>query len=177
MADYTLLPDAFRIDPTAYIAPNASLLGQVTMGPESSVWFGVVVRADLAPIMIGRETNIQDNSVLHVDAGKPVVLGDQVTVGHRAIVHGATVHDRSLIGMGSIILNGAVIGSESIIGAGAIVTERAVIPPRSLVLGVPGRVVRPVSEKELAYITHAWSAYVAYARQYLAEKRKPYSSV
>jgi carbonic anhydrase/acetyltransferase-like protein (isoleucine patch superfamily) len=176
MAEITLLPNAFRIDPSAFIAPNASLLGQVTLGPEASVWFGVVIRADLAPITIGRATNIQDNSVLHVDAGKPVVLGDQVTVGHRAIVHGATVHDRALIGMGSIILNGAVIGSESVIGAGALVTERAVIPPRSLVLGVPGRVVRPVSDKELAYITHAWSAYVEYSRRYLAEGRRPYAA-
>jgi carbonic anhydrase/acetyltransferase-like protein (isoleucine patch superfamily) len=174
--DFTLLPDAFRIDPSVFIAPNASLLGQVTIGPEASVWFGVVIRADLAPITIGRATNIQDNSVLHVDAGKPVILGDHVTVGHRAIVHGATVDDRTLIGMGAIVLNGAVIGAESVIGAGALVTERAVIPPRSLVLGVPGKVVRPVTEKELAYITHAWSAYVEYARQYLAEGRRPYAT-
>ena len=176
-ADIVLFPNDFRIDPSAFIAPNASLLGQVTMGPEASVWFGVVIRADLAPITIGRATNIQDNSVLHVDAGKPVVLGDHVTVGHRAIVHGATVEPRTLIGMGSIILNGAVIGAESVIGAGALVTERAVIPPRSLVLGVPGKVVRSVTEKELAYITHAWSAYVEYAKRYRAEGRQPYSSV
>ncbi len=174
-AHIMLLPDAFQIDPSAFIAPNATLLGQVTVGPEASVWFGVVIRADLAPITIGRATNIQDNSVLHVDAGKPVILGDHVTVGHRAIVHGATVQARTLIGMGSIILNGAVIGSESIIGAGALVTERAVIPPRSLVLGVPGKVIRSVTEKELAYIAHAWSAYVEYGRRYLAEGRKAYS--
>lgn len=173
-ADLILLPNEFRIDPSAFIAPNATLLGQVTLGPEASVWFGVVIRADLAPITIGLATNIQDNSVIHVDAGKPVTLGDHVTVGHRAIVHGATVESRSLIGMGSIILNGAVIGSESIIGAGALVPERAVIPPRSLVLGVPGKVVRSVTEKELAYITHAWSAYVEYARQYRAEGRQAY---
>jgi len=170
-----LLPNAFQIDPSAFIAPNATLLGQVTIGPEASVWFGVVIRADLAPITLGRATNIQDNSVLHVDAGKPVILGDHVTVGHRAIVHGATVESRALIGMGSIILNGAVIGAESVIGAGALVTERAVIPPRSLVLGVPGKVVRSVTEKELAYITHASTAYVEYARRYRAEGRRPYS--
>jgi len=174
-SNIVLLPNAFQIDPSAFIAPNATLLGQVTIGPEAGVWYGVVIRADLAPITIGRATNIQDNSVLHVDGGKPVVLGDHVTVGHRAIVHGATIESKTLIGMGSIVLNGAVIGSESIIGAGALVTERAVIPPRSLVLGVPGRVVRPVTEKELAYITHAWSAYVEYARRYRAEGRRPYA--
>lgn len=174
-ANIVLLPNAFQIDPSAFIAPNASLLGQVTIGPEASVWFGVVIRADLAPITLGRATNIQDNSVLHVDAGKPVILGDHVTVGHRAIVHGATVESRTLIGMGSIILNGAVIGAESVIGAGALVTERAVIPPRSLVLGVPGKVVRSVTEKELAYITHASTAYVEYARRYRAEGRRPYA--
>jgi carbonic anhydrase/acetyltransferase-like protein (isoleucine patch superfamily) len=173
-ANIVLLPNTFQIDPSAFIAPNATLLGQVTVGPEASIWFGVVIRADLAPITLGRATNIQDNSVLHVDAGKPVILGDHVTVGHRAIVHGATVESRALIGMGSIILNGAVIGAESVIGAGALVTERAVIPPRSLVLGVPGKVVRSVTEKELAYITHASSAYVEYARRYRAEGRRPY---
>jgi carbonic anhydrase/acetyltransferase-like protein (isoleucine patch superfamily) len=176
MAEITLLPNAFRINPSAFIAPNASLLGQVTIGPEASVWFGVVIRADLAPITIGRATNIQDNSVLHVDAGKLVVRGDQGTVDHWAIVHGATVEARALIGMGAIVLNGAVIGSESVIGAGALVTERAVIPPRSLVLGVPGKVVRAVSEKELAYIAHAWSVYVEYGRRYREEGRRPYAA-
>lgn len=158
--------DRFDIDPTAFIAHTATLTGQVAIGADSSVWFGVVIRADTAPVTIGRATSIQDNSVIHVDAGKPVVIGDHVTVGHRAIVHGATVESRVLIGMGSIVLNNAVIGEESIIGAGAVVVERARIPPRSLVLGVPGKVVRQVTDKELAYITHASASYIEYARFY-----------
>jgi carbonic anhydrase/acetyltransferase-like protein (isoleucine patch superfamily) len=168
-ADLLILPDAFDIAPSVFIAPNATLLGRITIGADASVWFGVVIRADTAPVTIGRATNIQDNSVIHVDAGKPVTLGDQVTVGHRAIVHGATVEARVVIGMGAIVLNDAVIGTESIIGAGAVVTERAVIPPRSLVLGVPGKVVRPVTEKELAYIARAAAAYVEYGRHYRAK--------
>jgi carbonic anhydrase/acetyltransferase-like protein (isoleucine patch superfamily) len=164
--DYLIFPDAIEIDPSVFVAPNATLVGRIAIGPEASVWFGVVIRADTAPVTIGRATNIQDNSVIHVDTGQPVTLGHHVTIGHRAIVHGATVEPHVVIGMGAIILNGAVIGAESIIGAGSVVTERANIPPRSLVLGVPGKVVRPVTEKELAYIRHAASAYVAYGRQY-----------
>jgi carbonic anhydrase/acetyltransferase-like protein (isoleucine patch superfamily) len=162
------LPDQLTIDPTVFLAPNATLRGQLTIGADASIWFGVVIRADTAPVTIGRATNVQDNSVIHVDPGKPVTLGEQVTVGHRAIVHGATVESRVLIGMGAIVLNDAVIGTESVIGAGAVVTERAVIPPRSLVLGVPGRVVRPVTPDELAYIARAAAAYVEYGRHYRA---------
>jgi len=169
--DYALLADQFEIDPRAFIAPNATLIGRVTINADASIWFGVVLRGDSAPITIGIGSNVQDNSVIHVDHGKPVVLGDHVTVGHRAIVHGATVHSRALIAMGAILLNEAVIGEESIIGAGAVVTERAVIPPRSLVLGVPGKIVRPVNDKELAYLRHAAASYVDYARQYRENSR------
>jgi carbonic anhydrase/acetyltransferase-like protein (isoleucine patch superfamily) len=160
------LADRFDIDPTVFIAQNATLTGHVAIGADSSIWFGVVIRADTAPVTIGRATSIQDNSVIHVDTGKPAVIGDHVTVGHRAIVHGATVESRVVIGMGSIVLNNAVIGAESIIGAGTVVVERAKIPPRSLVLGVPGKVVRSVTDKELAYITHAAASYIEYARFY-----------
>jgi carbonic anhydrase/acetyltransferase-like protein (isoleucine patch superfamily) len=165
-----LLPDRCVSDPSVFIAPNATVVGTVTLGPEASVWFGVVIRADMAPVTIGRQTNIQDNSVIHVDHDTPAVLGDRVTVGHRAIIHGASVEPDVIIGMGAIILNGALIGTESIIGAGAVVTERAAIPPRSLVLGVPGRVVRPITESERAYIDRAAAAYVRYGRHY-REKR------
>ena len=168
-----MLPDLLTIDPSAFIAPNATLMGTVTIGCDASVWFGVVIRADMAPITIGEGTNIQDNSVLHVDHGKPTVLGDRVTVGHRAIVHGATVEHDVIIGMGSIILNEAVIGAESIIGAGAVVTERSKIPPRSLVLGIPGKVVRPITEAERAYIDRAALAYIGYSRHYKAKPLHP----
>ncbi len=154
------------IDPTAWIAETATVLGEVHVGARSSVWFGAVVRGDVEAIRIGDDTNVQDLACLHADPGKPCTLGSRITMGHQAIVHGATVEDECLIGIGAIVLNGAHIGQRSIIGAGALITEGKVIPPRSLVLGMPGKVVREISDADLERILHGYQHYVAAAAQY-----------
>ena len=159
-------PERLRLDRSVFVADNATLAGEITIGKDSSVWFGVVMRGDMAPITIGEETNIQDGTLVHVNLDQPTVIGDRVTVGHGAIIHGAVIEDQVVIGMGVILLNECVIGENSVIGAGALVTERTKIPPNSLVLGVPGKVVRAVSQKELDYIQHAYKVYVEYARHY-----------
>ena len=125
----------------AFVAENAAVLGRVTLGPGSSVWYGVTIRADLDTITIGSHTNVQDGCVLHCDPDKPLSIGDYVTIGHQAMVHGRSIGDRCLIGIGSIILSGAVIGEGSLVAAGALVREDQVIPPRSLVVGIPCRVI------------------------------------
>jgi carbonic anhydrase/acetyltransferase-like protein (isoleucine patch superfamily) len=134
----------------AWVASNATLVGSVVIGEGASIWYGAVLRADNEPITIGARSNVQDNCAFHVDKGQPVLLGEGVSVGHGAVIHGATVGDDVLIGMGAIIMNGAVIGNESLIAAGALVSEGVVIPPRSLVAGVPGKVRRELSDEEVA---------------------------
>lgn len=131
----------------AWVAPSATVMGDVTLGPEASVWYGCVLRGDIAPIRIGARTNVQDLTMVHVDTDTPCVIGDDVGIGHRAIVHGCTIEDGCLIGMGAIVLSHAVIGEGSVIGAGALVTEGTVVPPGSLVIGMPGRVVREVDDE------------------------------
>ena len=141
------------IDETSFIAPSADLIGDVTLGAYSSVWFNATIRGDIHKIRIGRETNVQDNAVVHVTADTgPVRIGDRVTIGHGAIVHACTIEENVLIGMGAIVLDNAVIGRDSIIGAGALVTSRVVVPPGSMVLGSPARVVRSLSQEEIASI-------------------------
>lgn len=151
----------------AFVAPNAAVIGDVEIGEDSSVWFGTVVRGDLAPIRIGARTNIQDNCVLHVDADEPVSIADEVTIGHSAIVHGCTIGRGALIGMGSRILGGAVVGEYSLVGAGAVVSEGMVIPPRTLVLGIPARAKRPLTDDDLARLDLGWQHYVEYKEEYL----------
>ena len=149
--------------PTARAAENATLVGDVTLGPQSSVWFGAVLRGDEASITVGEAANIQDNAVVHCGENHPAVIGRGVTVGHGAIVHGCTVEDGALIGMGAILLNGCVIGKNSLVAAGALVTQNTVIPPESLVVGSPARVLRPLRPEELEaqagdalhYVRHA----------------------
>ena len=154
---------------TAFVAPSTDVVGEVEIGADSSIWFQCVVRGDVNWIKIGTRTNIQDHSMLHVDRkGFPLTLGNEITVGHRVMLHGCTIGDRCLIGMGAIIMNGATIGEECIIGAGALVTEGAVIPPRSLVIGQPGRVKRPLHEKEIAYLAKSAENYVGDSREYRA---------
>lgn len=156
------------IDPTAFIAPGAIVLGDVTLGPESSVWYQTVVRGDMAPIAVGAQTNLQDFTMVHVDAGVPCTVGARVGVGHRAILHGCTIEDDCLVGMGAILLNGVHVGTGSVIGAGAVLPEGVRIPPRSLVLGVPGRVVRSVDDVLTARIRGTWEHYVQEARRHRA---------
>lgn len=151
----------------AMVADNAIVVGAVELGRDVGVWFGVTIRGDDATIAIGDETNVQDNTCVHVDVGAPLVVGRGVTIGHGVILHGVEVGDYALIGMGAIVLGGSRIGAHSIIGAGAVIKENAVIPERSLVVGIPGRVVRKVTEQEMA--DQRWRAahYVQRARTYL----------
>lgn len=142
MTIYALDGVSPEIDPSAWVAPDANVIGRVVMEADSSVWFGVTIRADNEPIIIGAGTNVQEHSVFHTDPGCPLTLGANVTIGHKAMLHGCTVGDGSLIGMGATVLNGAVIGKGCLIGAGALVTEGKVIPDGSLVMGAPGKVVR-----------------------------------
>lgn len=150
MSDRTIRLDSAltKIAPDAFVANNATVLGDVHLGPQASVWFGVVIRGDTEEIRIGARTNIQDNSVVHADPAYPTHIGEDVTVGHRAIVHGAKVGDRCLIGMGAIVMNGAIIGEDSIVGAGALVREGMIVPPGSLLLGIPAKVVRQLDEPQ-----------------------------
>ena len=148
-----------RIAPTARIARGAVLVGDISLGEKSSVWYNAVARADNAPIQIGARSNIQDCCVLHVDEGHPIRIGDGVTVGHGAILHGCTIDDNSLVGMGAVVLNGAHIGKNCIIGASALVTQGMQIPDGSLVMGVPARVCRPLSEAEIESNRHAAEEY------------------
>lgn len=153
-----------RIDPTAFLARGVIVLGDVTIGPDSGVWYQTVVRGDTERIVIGSATNVQDLCMVHADPGFPCLIGDRVTVGHRAILHGCVVEDGSMIGMGAILLNGCRVGAGSLVGAGALVPEGMAIPPGSLVLGVPGKVIRPLTEEARGRIDHAWKHYVEQAR-------------
>lgn len=158
------------VEPSAWVAPNATVLGDVHLGANTSVWFGAVVRGDTEVIQIGRRTNIQDLACLHADPGLPCILGDDVTIGHGAIVHGARIADRVMIGIRAVVLNGAVIGEESIVAAGAVVLEGQQIPARSLVVGVPAKVVRAINEADVARIMHAASHYVGASMEYRAKE-------
>lgn len=134
-----------------FVAPDAVLAGDVELGEDVTVWYGVVARAELAPVRIGARTNVQDGSVLHADPGFDCTIGEDVTIGHRVVVHGCTIEDGALIGMGAVVLNGAVVGAGSLVAAGAVVREGQQIPPNSLVAGVPGRVVRDLGEDRETY--------------------------
>ncbi|WP_139984186.1 gamma carbonic anhydrase family protein [Nocardioides litoris] len=139
-----------RIHPGAWVAPDAWVLGDVHVGDGAGLWYGVVARADTERIEVGEHTNVQDGVVLHADPGYPLVLGRGVSVGHRAVLHGASIGDDVLVGMGAIVMNGAVVGPGSVVGAGAVVAEGVVVEPRSLVLGLPGRVRRATTDDEVA---------------------------
>ncbi len=157
-----------HVDPSAYIAPTAVVLGDVTLEAETSVWYQAVLRGDLAPIVIGAQSNVQDGAVVHVDAGVPCTVGRRVGVGHRVVLHGCTIEDECLIGMGSVVLNGARVGTGSVVAAGAVIPERMVVPPGSLVIGVPGRIVRSVDSALRERITSTWAHYVELARAHRA---------
>jgi carbonic anhydrase/acetyltransferase-like protein (isoleucine patch superfamily) len=158
------------IDPTAYIHPNAIVIGDVTLGARVSVWPTAVIRADSAPITIGADTNVQDGAVLHVDKGVPLKIGARVSIGHRAVLHGATVEDDCLIAMGAILLNGVVVGAGSLVGAGAVCREGMRIPPRSVVLGVPARVAREATSEITERIRRTMESYLTLQGDYRAGK-------
>ncbi len=156
-----------QIEKNVFIAPGAYVIGNVEIGEESSIWFNTVVRGDVNWIKIGKRTNIQDLSMVHVDSGAwPCQIGDDVTAGHRVIIHGCEIADRVLIGMGSVLMNGSKIGEDSMIGAGSLVTENAVIPPRTLALGSPCKVKRDLTEKEIQMIKLSALHYAALATKY-----------
>ena len=150
-----------------FIADNATVIGDVTIGEHSSIWFGAVIRGDADKIIIGHHTNIQDLSMVHVTGGFATTIGNYVTVGHSAVIHGCTIEDRCLIGMGSVILDGAVIGAESIIAAGAVVPPGMKVPPRSMVIGVPGTIKKTLSDQDVAQLDLYWQAYIELKEEYL----------
>jgi len=151
-----------------FISPGSFVIGRVTIGARSSLWFGAVARGDLDQITIGEESNLQDNVTVHVDEGEPVVVGSRVTVGHNVVLHGCTIEDDALIGMGSVILNGAVIGFDSLVAAGSLVTPNTIIPPRSLVMGSPAKVVRELKESQLPSVDAMYRRYLKLAANYRA---------
>ena len=158
------------VSPSAFVDQSAQVIGDVAIGDESSVWMNVVVRGDVHWIRIGRRSNVQDGTIVHVMRGThPTSVGDEVTIGHAAVVHGCTIHDRCLIGMGAIVLNGAEIGHDSIVAAGALVVEDMKVPPRSLVMGSPAKVRRPLSDEEVASIRRYAERYVGYRLDYAAD--------
>jgi carbonic anhydrase/acetyltransferase-like protein (isoleucine patch superfamily) len=157
-----------RVHPTAFVDGTAQVIGDVEIGLHSSIWMQAVVRGDVNSIRIGQRTNVQDGTVVHVmHDDHPTVIGDDVTIGHGAIVHGCTVGNRVLVGMGAIVLNGAEIGEDCVIAAGTVVTEGMVVPRRSMVMGVPGKVRRPLTDAEVAAILESAANYVRYKQDYL----------
>jgi len=155
-----------EIDPTAWVAPDANVIGKVRLGPGASVWFGATLRGDMEWIEVGEGSNIQDGSVLHTDSGYPLGIGPGCTIGHKAILHGCTLRANVLIGMGATVLNGAEIGQDSLIGACALITERKAIPPGSLVVGSPGKVVRSLDAEAIEGLRRSARHYQDNAARY-----------
>ncbi len=149
-----------------FIAKSATIIGNVIIGKEASVWFGVVIRGDNEPIILGPGSNVQDNSVLHSDPGFPLTIGERCTIGHNAIVHGCTIGNNCLIGMGASVLNGAKIGNNCLIGAGALITSGKIIPDNSMVIGAPGKVVRQLEENEIKSLDASAEIYIRNAKLY-----------
>ena len=153
--------------PSVFVAENAAVIGDVEIGEDSSIWFGSVVRGDVNYIRIGARTNIQDNSVIHVSGGThPTVLGNEITVGHRVLLHGCTVDDRCLVGMGAILMDGVHVGEECLVGAGSLLTPGTIVPPRVLVIGSPARVKRELTEDEIAFLDRSWRNYTELKLRY-----------
>src|SRR2546425_232427 len=163
MSDLNLDRTHGHIDSSCFVAPGAIVIGAVSMGAQASVWYNCVLRGDVSTITIGERSNIQDGTVIHADIGFPTTIGNDCTVGHGAVVHGATVEDGCLIGMRAVLLNGCRVGAGSIVGSGAVVTEGTLIPPNSLVLGVPAKVVRALDAQQSQRGPHGAADYVRFA--------------
>ena len=163
---YDLEEHTPKIAPKSWVAPNAVIIGRVELKMNSNVWFNTTIRGDLEPIIIGENSNVQDGSVIHTDPGCPVTVGRGVTLGHMVMLHGCTIEDDCLIGIGSTILNKAKVGKNSIIGANSLITENKIIPERSLVLGSPGKVVRQVTDEEIEHIKENAKHYVENFKKY-----------
>ena len=160
------------IDPSAFVAAEATVVGDVVLGADSSVWHGVVIRGDSARISVGKGSNVQDGAVLHADAGVPLTIGDHVTVGHQAMLHGCTIGDGTLVGIQAVVLNNAVIGRNCLIGAGAVVTEGKQFPDNSLIVGAPARVVREMSPEQVLKVGENAKHYAAHQREYRHKLRR-----
>ena len=161
-----------RVHPTAFVAPTAVLIGDVTVGEQASVWFGTVLRADMDRIEIGARSNVQDNSTIHTDLGEPTIIGEDVTIGHNALVHSSVVERNVLIGQASVLVGGCVIGTGTIVGAGAVVPQGMQVPPHSLIVGVPAKVVRQARPEDARWTVEAAAHYVelgAWYREHLTE--------
>ena len=172
MAIYELDGAAPQLADSVWVADSAQVIGDVALAADVSIWFGAVVRGDTATIRIGRRTNIQDLSVLHADVGKPLTIGDDVTVGHQVMLHGCTVGDGSLIGIGAVVLNGAKIGKGCLVGAGSLVTEGKEFPDGSMIMGSPAKVVRQLSPEQLDGLLLSAQHYVENARRFRAGLKK-----
>lgn len=163
---YSLEGISVQIEGEVFIAPTATLIGNVLLKDQSSVWWGAVLRGDYERITVGERTNIQDNCIVHMDADFPVTLGNQVTVGHKAVLHGCTIGNNALIGINSVIMNDVVIGHDCLIGSNTLLTEGKQIPPRSLVVGSPGKIIRELNDEEIAEITEFSDRYVRNSKRY-----------
>jgi carbonic anhydrase/acetyltransferase-like protein (isoleucine patch superfamily) len=172
MAIYQLGDHVPQIHETAFVADSARVVGRVELGADVSVWFGAVLRAEAADLRIGRGSNVQDNAVLHVDPGIPLTVGEDVTVGHQAMLHGCTIGDGTLIGIQAVVLNQAQIGRDCVVGAGAVVTEGKAFPDRTLILGAPAKVVRELTPEQVAAFRMAALSYVARGRLYRQQLRR-----
>jgi carbonic anhydrase/acetyltransferase-like protein (isoleucine patch superfamily) len=168
MAIYRIDDHQPQIAADAYVVDNATVIGRVTLGPGASVWFNAVLRGDGDDIVIGAGSNVQDGAVLHVDPGFPLRVGERVSIGHQAMLHGCTIGNGSLIAIKAVVLNGAVIGEQSLVGAGAIVTEGKTFPPRSLLLGAPAKVMRELTDKDLQMLKGAANSYIERSLRYRA---------
>lgn len=172
MAIYELNGDAPLIADSAWVADSAQVMGNVTLAADASIWFGAVVRGDTETIRVGQRTNIQDLSVLHADVGMPLTVGDDVTVGHKVMLHGCTIGDGSLIGIGAIVLNGAKIGKGCLVGAGSLVTEGKEFPDGSMIMGTPAKVVRQLTPEQLQGLLQSAEHYVSNARRFRTGLKK-----
>lgn len=158
-----------QVSEDTYVAPSADVIGSVSLGPQSSVWFGAVLRGDNDRISVGARSNIQDNTVIHVDPGAPVTIGEDVSIGHSVVIHGCAIGDKSLIGNGAVILDFAQIGEHSLVGANALVTERKIFPARSLIIGSPARRVRGLTDEEIQLLDNNVEGYLKKAARYRAD--------